>query len=1726
MSGPSTPVAEDCQLNLEQRQSTIQPSVSSPATNSLVARRWYFTDIPGQLGTTEPVEPLALRTGDKNVWTSKASLAGITPGWYWIVFCVSFETLNLDHLSTLLFDVKRGNATDHLSLMKHTCETRIGTSEIEKNLKVKVREGGRIVRLRLHRQIEVTKATEYLHLTIGAKIRDNLQDVMFPQSFDLQYVELGTSSFKSTDGLDDYVLYGVGRPHQMITVDRIPEAGEEKPAATEIRTYGISESAEFAVTLHLKEVCIPRNSHSSRVTEATTITIDAPAQRSIAAAVSRASNATLLTILSNANPTRICAVISVWDLRSKNNIDADVSHLAAWDTLSYLKPCAEIEYDLPKPLGILGAWDKFHACVSISTKGTKVVIGGIEETYDALPFTVFDCTYQGEVDVIGADRRLEKETRRPCKDLKEFSGYGIFHRVDPTKFDINDDNDNERFVVFNGLALEVYSTRNSGWERLQQITLSPGSELRRANCYAIMQSLRGRYFAWTGDPGVVSIWDMEKGKLMCNIFIETDKSPIYAVLSPDGTKVAISVKKTVQIYETPTGILLGTYDKGLRLDNNSEVVLGNEYFVVRDESLTPSGEPTRARSVVRIKDMKVIKSYSLHEDYHIRYPMASLTRIAAYTQGSVLNIRRMKGIETPKMQLLCGRRLCDPKEVVIEDFIDKRPFKFTSEEGEVFHGKCYREYHNGCWNMMLKITFNVDLHDPSTDSTPTSKSMVLPLGDMTANFQGFYLPTPSKLVIFAEGYMKIWTLSSTEAQICQLDYIWGSLFYEPDHTADYCYRPLVKAWACPHGTSMRFYLKKPVWYKNHIVVSGDPESEEYDILTVPPQQKDETVDTEETERLQCGIFSLIDIYGFGDSNCKDDIVRYLLTCIRPSNTNKTSCLVPLCEAWSTKNQEYLTELVSAILPKKRITWIPDSKPKTTLDPLAILLKKAGKQQSVLGLVKVVMGYCIAQATQHTNLAFLSPIFASMDKITKHYPEEALKCMGRIAYIPVKHPAYIWKNNIACRKVAPLRFPVIEMIRRIVMTDEAKKRWMLRDPIMHFKYKMNKTVQDVEDNDERPVFMASFDALLPYAERSSKKKSEENKNTNKDTNSLREDERRAGGSESGSREKGGTSKGRRFAGIIMGKKGWQSEADANQGEGNAENTNEGHSPQDCDLFGEPLVVKKTTWWKVLFHAFRSRLYLVYPTVKCHDFDLEFFANPAIDALVTYKCRLYGVFIAIIAMGFIFIILEILQLIQNWKRYLESHYNFVDIVTFVLPPIASGMQLYFIRSQDMSANNRALSFSVLVVFFHMLIELRISKGVCKYVTIIQQAMVEIWIFFMIFAGCIVAFTITLLHLRRSCAYEGCTRGPTEYPRNFLGALSATYFFLGGRYDPVRLELDANVDEDWAFHIAMFIFLFLTTILMLNVLIALINVAFTKGGDGWRKAWVEARLRYIESAENLSYRIPEFRQAYAEWFPKEIYFTTTAKEVNIYKEKYPRGRRQDDIRALIDDWNKSDDENEDKDKDEDKGKGKERAQEEMEPRPSRVSALRLDTPSSNNQYIGDFSAEDLPPSHGGTLQMPTDKENKQVSAGSLFPGANSGDGAGTTKGIGGERRGEDLGASETQDPRSTGRDSRPDYSFIQPRAGMAAGSGFNKPSEPIVKKKEESEVSEGNIDMGVVMAILLKLDAQMNKMDSVVQRVNLIEERVEALTAHLQHPLPPLPSTHPLSLSDNSVLHDSST
>lgn len=56
-----------------------------------------------------------------------------------------------------------------------------------------------MVRLRMHRQMEVTGKEQYLHFYVAAKLRSQLQPRDFPL-FKLHYVELGTSSFQSATG--------------------------------------------------------------------------------------------------------------------------------------------------------------------------------------------------------------------------------------------------------------------------------------------------------------------------------------------------------------------------------------------------------------------------------------------------------------------------------------------------------------------------------------------------------------------------------------------------------------------------------------------------------------------------------------------------------------------------------------------------------------------------------------------------------------------------------------------------------------------------------------------------------------------------------------------------------------------------------------------------------------------------------------------------------------------------------------------------------------------------------------------------------------------------------------------------------------------------------------------------------------------------------------------------------------------------------------------------------------------------------------------------------------------------------------------------------------------------------------------------------------------------------------------------------------------------------------
>ncbi|KAG0207537.1 hypothetical protein BGX28_001259 [Mortierella sp. GBA30] len=330
------------------------------------------------------------------------------------------------------------------------------------------------------------------------------------------------------------------------------------------------------------------------------------------------------------------------------------------------------------------------------------------------------------------------------------------------------------------------------------------------------------------------------------------------------------------------------------------------------------------------------------------------------------------------------------------------------------------------------------------------------------------------------------------------------------------------------------------------------------------------------------------------------------------------------------------------------------------------------------------------------------------------------------------------------------------------------------------------------------------------------------------------------------------------------------------------------------------------------------------VKCHELPLESLDNPAVAALIQYKWNMFGykywlirflsqlcyyililfvvtrqinndhfeelqgVCIAIIVCSAIFLWLEMIQFLRDKKRYMSSLYNFVDIIVFGLPLAASINQLLMAAGKITEDHNIGLfSFSVLFIFLHILFELRVIKSVCYFVTIIIRAIKKIKVFFFVFFFGIIAFTVGNLHLLRGCSFKDCSTSESYFPSNFYSALSTTYFFMGGRYDQIGDEMNDNGGY-WEFQTMMIVFFFFTVILMLNVLIALINQAFGDGDTTWRQVWLENRLRIVEVAEDMSFRIQGFRESH-NWFPESIYYSATPQQIRAYQNKYFDGQEE---------------------------------------------------------------------------------------------------------------------------------------------------------------------------------------------------------------------------------------------
>ncbi|KAK3848273.1 MAG: hypothetical protein J3R72DRAFT_430324 [Linnemannia gamsii] len=592
-----------------------------------------------------------------------------------------------------------------------------------------------------------------------------------------------------------------------------------------------------------------------------------------------------------------------------------------------------------------------------------------------------------------------------------------------------------------------------------------------------------------------------------------------------------------------------------------------------------------------------------------------------------------------------------------------------------------------------------------------------------------------------------------------------------------------------------------------------------------------------------GVWKLMQVYESAGIALKEDIIRYVGETINmyPDPAALQESVVPIiCAMWTIDNHARILAFMTALLESSHGRWVPIENMTDIMNPIRLMLNHASTHPRAIAVAEVVIDYCIRVAKVDKDPHFLEPIRRCLHDLMdpkKPYSEIALKTLRGFGYFPARGRRVILEYHV------------------IAHPHEFRWRFWKPNPRGLHQYK-NQVLQisptvspnPPKDNFTRDLFTASFDMLW----------------------------RRTG-------------------------------------------------PEDeeaSDELAAEIQSRTIFSWPMAFVAVIRRKLKVTnnATVECHSFETAALDNPALIALVEYKWNTIGhsywlfrflaqvcfyglvlmavlmqtygfndsavyegIFIAIVITSTAFLWLEILQLLKDRQGYMQSIYNTVDLLAFLFPLAGSIYELCVIwDANDVGLNPPLLSFSVLFVFLHFLFELRVIRSVCQFVSIIIKAIASIRVFFFVFAGGILGFAIAILHLLHTCAdEEWCPTAKEGFSNNMLRSLSMTYFMMGGRYDPISSGFGSN---NVGFHVMLFIFFFFTVILMFNVLIALINHAIDDGDQTWQLDWLQNRMRYVESAENLSYDIPGFRTS-NNWFPETIYYTGTPQQVRDYEKETRR-------------------------------------------------------------------------------------------------------------------------------------------------------------------------------------------------------------------------------------------------
>ncbi|KAF9920340.1 hypothetical protein FBU30_009850 [Linnemannia zychae] len=1044
-------------------------------------------------------------------------------------------------------------------------------------------------------------------------------------------------------------------------------------------------------------------------------------------------------------------------------------------------------------------------------------------------FAIFRCGQNGYAasEKTPSKRSLVRyDVQQTCPLLKNYLGDGIFHMVDWFNPDLKD----ELFVTCNGITIEVYSAVGD-WSHIRSIALD--SSIIESNQTfdiggALFNQLRDRYFIVGNEESTAFTFDIVSGnQVSFTSAVLPDELRLMNYLScvsEDGTWIAIADFRHVSIYRTETWTLHRRYTfHELASDErvaNLASLYNGSYLCVMIGSAENITRQTRPGYVIDVTTLVVIN------------------RLAPDGRAALMTIPysgdEQYAVYTGRSKFSCLRvedrnHRSPPKYPIrCDDDCLSADFNLTGvEEGTSRMGLYFKiqktKASTGSHHKREKrTTLTVTMSDPTKSQT---KRMVVPLPDGVSVQSSAFLGDFRYLILVTTDAHMIWTVPTTFDGEFRLQKAFLSYFVS-------------ELSVCPHGS---------------LFVRQSEEGEMEYVGGVA-----HSMSLELSKPFLSGLAALIRIYELADPVLKQEIVRYYGRHINTYFINDeyvANVMFYLSYLWDVKTHHYLCDFLKDLLNYSGYRWVPLPSMSIDYNPLNMFIELADIQPLAIKMVEIIIDYCVDRAKAENDPVFLGPIRQCLPILLdpkKSYSDFALKVYREIAFFPAQGQEFISRHHALAN---PLTF-------RWAFWKQYP--WGLhqhKDQVMQLELK--KVPNPPKGTFTREIYQASFDFL--WRKTSEQESTEESQKTST---------------------------------VEM-------------------------------IFSWPLAI-----WTMILRKCRLRYT---STIECHPFELDALDNPALMALVEYKwntigfnywlvrflgqivyyilvlvavfIQIYGdthvvtvgespekvsndlvidlgpegLFIAIIPVAFLFLWLEFNQLLKDPKGYIRSIYNMVDLLVFCLPLAGAIDQILAIHGMNSPGGNPGLlSFSVLIIFLHFLFELRVFQVVCHFVSIIIRAIYSIRVFFFVFGAGLLAFSIAILHLFYVCRdADSCSYYTEDFDHNLWRSLSMTYFMLGGSYDQVQ---GGFTSDSFAFHFMMVLFFFFSVILMLNVLIALINNAIDDGDNTWRLDWMEYRMRYVESAENMTYDIPGFRDNH-NYFPDIIYYTGTALQVREYVKETQR-------------------------------------------------------------------------------------------------------------------------------------------------------------------------------------------------------------------------------------------------